>query len=144
MGKSPDELASYVRILYDQFINNCLAAGCPVIIEDTGRLPSEQVLNIQMGRSWTRNSKHLPQPPEMKSEAFDAVPRSVVNLKQWGWTGDYEHSHPDWAKMRDIGERLGLRCGGRWPYNPPHSKPDPGHFQWQQPQSASDEDVSTA
>lgn len=130
MGKDPSELASYVLPLYLQFLAKCEAAGLPCITEDTGRTPDEQQANLAAGRSWTSHSKHLPQPPEMKSEAFDVVPRALVSLKDWGWNGTLEGSDPRWLQMGQIGESIGLRWGGRWPVNPPHSRPDPGHFEY--------------
>jgi hypothetical protein len=130
MGNSIDELASYVQPLCLQFIADCQMAGDPVTIEDTGRDYATQQADIAAGRSWTKNSKHLPQPPEMKSEAFDAVPRSLAILKQWGWYGAIESSDPRWLAMGERGEALGLEWGGRWHNNPPHSRPDPGHFQF--------------
>lgn len=130
MGKDLSELASYVQPLCIQFEADCEAAGIPVTREDTGRDPATQQANIAAGRSWTLNSKHLPQPPEMKSEAFDEVPKVLAAMKQWGWYGTVESSDPRWLQMGEIGERLGLEWGGRWPNNPPHSRPDPGHFQY--------------
>lgn len=130
MGKDPAELASYVLPLYQQFLVNCEAAGLPCITEDTGRTLQEQKVNLAAGRSWTLHSKHLPQPPEMKSEAFDAVPKALVSLKYWGWNGTIETSDPRWLKVGEIGEALGLEWGGRWPVNPPRSRPDPGHWQY--------------
>lgn len=130
MGKEISELASYMQPLCVQFINLCQAAGLPVTIEDTGRDEAQQQENLKAGRSWTQNSRHLPQPPEGKSEAFDAVPKVLLSDKYWGWHGTLENSDPRWLQMGQIGEELGLRWGGRWPNNPPHSKPDPGHFQW--------------
>jgi hypothetical protein len=130
MGKEISELASYVQPVCTQFLADCEAADLPVTIEDTGRDEATQQQNIQAGRSWTLKSKHLPQPPEMKSEAFDAVPKALAVLKFWGWQGTIENSDPRWLQMGVIGEKLGLEWGGRWPNNPPHSKSDPGHFQW--------------
>lgn len=131
MGKGIEELASYLQPLFTSFIEECAKAGLPVVIEDTGRDLGTQQANLLAGRSWTLNSKHLPQPPEMKSEAFDAVPRALLSVKYWGWHGSLDNSDPLWLKMGVIGEGLGLKWGGRWSNNPPHSRPDPGHFQYQ-------------
>lgn len=133
MGRSPDELASYVLPLYEQFLAATLAAGLPCITEDTGRTLEEQRADIAAGRSWTLHSKHLPQPPEGKSEAFDCVPRALVGDKFWGWHGKLANSDPRWLQMGEIGESLGLEWGGRWPVNPPHSRPDPGHLEFVHP-----------
>lgn len=124
MGKDLDELASYMLPLAQDLISQANAAGLDVVIEDTGRTDTEQAQKIALGVSWTTRSKHLPQPPEMKSEAIDLVPRACLYLKYWGWNGTIENSHEDWGKLIAIGESLGLLCGVRFPH------PDPGHFQY--------------
>lgn len=131
MGNSLDELASYVRPLYLAFKQDCQAASLPTRTEDIGRTPQQQAINIGAGRSWTANSKHLPQPPEMLSEAWDEVPTELLAVKFWGWHGTLESSDERWLIMGQIAEKLGLHWGGRWPVNPPHSRPDPGHLQYQ-------------
>jgi len=128
-----NELASYVQPLYLKFKANCQAAGLPTRTEDIGRTVEQQAANITAGRSWTARSKHLPQPPENKSEAWDEVPTDLLTDKFWGWHGTIEASDPRWLQMGQIGEALGLRWGGRWPVNPPHSRPDPGHFEFIHP-----------
>lgn len=124
MGKSLDELASYMRPLAEQLLEQATAAGLDPVVEDTGRTPAEQVTKLSQGVSWTKNSKHLPQPPEWKSEAIDIVPRACMSLKYWGWNGTVENSHPYWSELIDIGTKLGLHSGVNFP------KPDPGHFQY--------------
>lgn len=125
MGKSLDELASYFRPLAEQLITNCSAAGIPVRIQDTGRTVSEQVQKLSIGQSWTTNSKHLPQPPEWKSEAIDVVPEVILveNKKDWDTT------NPVWKRIGKIGESLGLVWGGRWVHIN-NGNGDPGHFQF--------------
>ena len=102
-------------------------------IEDTDRDPATQAADIAAGRSWTKNSRHLPQPPEQKSEAIDCLPTALLSLKLWGWYGTVETSDPRWLQMGEIGEKHGMEWGGRWPVNPPHSRPDPGHLQFHRP-----------
>jgi hypothetical protein len=127
MGKSPDELATYIRSLYFEFVERCEAAGVPVVTEDTGRTVQEQVVKLSQGVSRTTNSRHLPQPPEWKSEAFDVVPKICLPLKYWGWNGSLGTSHPAWKQIIDIGLGLGLNNGYQmWGW-------DPGHFQWKRP-----------
>lgn len=127
MGKSLDELASYFRPQVDQFLAECAAAGIPLTVEDTGRTPEEQAVHLINGTSKTQHSRHLPQPPEDKSEAIDVVPTVCLPMKYWGWTGDPATSHPAWARIIDIGTRLGLSNGYRmWGW-------DPGHFQYNHP-----------
>src|SRR5882724_1584228 len=127
MGKSLSELASYMIPLVDELLSKAEDAGLNPIIEDTGRTPTEQQLKLVSGVSWTSKSKHLPQPPEMKSEAIDIVPRVCIPLKYWGWNGTIENSHPHWGKLIAIGREVGLYCGVDFPHK------DPGHFEFIHP-----------
>ena len=124
MGKDLDELASYMKPLAEELLSQARAAGLDPVVEDTGRTSVEQEQKLALGVSWTPRSKHLPQPPEMKSEAIDVVPRICMSMKFWGWNGDVGTSHPQWGKLIEIGERLGLHCGVHFPVS------DPGHFQY--------------
>jgi hypothetical protein len=124
MGKSFNELASYFRPSAEELFQRATDVGLDPVIEDTGRDVTEQMQKIKDGVSWTAHSRHLPQPPEGKSEAIDIVPRICMTLKYWGWNKDVEHSHPFWGKLIEIGESLGLECGVYFPH------PDPGHFQY--------------
>jgi peptidoglycan LD-endopeptidase CwlK len=120
MGKSLDELASYFRPLAEKLITACEDAGIPVTVVDTGRTPVEQQQKLAQGVSWTEHSKHLPQPPEGKSEAIDLCPTEYLTMKNWNPTG------PLWDHMGAIGESLGLIWGGGW-----LNHRDVGHFQYQ-------------
>jgi len=124
MGKALSELASYMQPLATELFNQASSAGLDPVIEDTGRTPAEQAVKEAQGVSWTSHSKHLPQPPEMKSEAIDIVPGACLRLKFWGWNGTVENSHPHWGQLILIGESLGLESGVHFPH------PDPGHFQY--------------
>jgi hypothetical protein len=124
MGNSIDELASYVQSLCTQFLAEALAAGIDCLLVDTGRTEAQQQQNIANHVSCTENSKHLPQPPEMKSEAFDVAPKAYLAMKGWNPSGPY------WGQLGAIGERLGLFWGGRWT-----KTPDVGHFQYVHPTS---------
>ena len=127
MGNSLDELTSYMQPLAEALLEQATDAGLYPVVEDTGRTPSEQLLKVATGVSSTQHSKHLPQPPEMKSEAIDIVPKECIALKYWGWNGTIENSHPSWGKLIAIGEKLGLHSGVNFPI------PDPGHFQYVHP-----------
>ncbi|SRR6266550_7116782 len=124
MGKSLEELSSYMRPVAEELLRLATEAGLDPVIEDTGRTPTEQEEKINLGVSWTNKSKHLPQPPEGKSEAVDIVPKACMKEKYWGWTGEVETSHPHWAKLIELVESVGLESGVHFPH------PDPGHVQW--------------
>lgn len=133
MGKSMDGLASYFRPLAQQLLDEATAEGLDPVIEDTDRDEATQVQNVKNGVSWTMHSKHLPQPPENKSEAIDIVPRECMALKYWGWNGRIENSHPAWGKLIAIGQKLGLKCGAFFVKivdGKEYPHPDPGHFEY--------------
>lgn len=127
MGKSLSGLASYVRPIVEELLTQATAAGLYPIIEDTDRTEDEQIIKLAQGVSSTRRSRHLPQPPEGKSEAIDIVPKECLPLKYWGWNGTIQNSHPAWGQLIAIGEKLGLHNGQHFPI------PDPGHFQYVHP-----------
>lgn len=135
MGRDLNELASYVQPLANQLLDEAAVQGLNPIVEDTGRTPAEQQIKLSTGVSWTSHSKHLPQPPEQKSEAIDVVPKVCMSLKYWGWNGTIENSHPAWGKLIAIGEKIGFRCGVHFPH------PDPGHFEYVHP-TQSPEDIA--
>lgn len=123
MSRALDDLDSCFKPLAMELIARCVEAGIPVMIIDTLRTPEEQAVAIKNGFSSTMNGKHLPQPPENKSKAIDVCPYLEFQLKgpdklQW------DSTDPVWTRIGLIGEKLGLRWGGRWkqPF-------DPGHFE---------------
>src|SRR6266436_9842103 len=123
MGKELSALASYFRPTVDDFLGQGEAAiGEPLEVIDTDRTPSEQQAKLAQGVSWTHNSKHLPQPPEGKSEAIDVCPRSYMAMKGWNPSGE------KWAILGELGEKLGMFWGGRWNHIN-NGNGDPGHFQ---------------
>jgi|SRR6267142_300506 len=123
MGKDLDELASYMKPLAEELLSQAKAAGLDPVVEDTGRTVEEQDQKLALGISWTLRSKHLPQPPEMKSEAIDIVPRECMSQKFWG------PDNPKWNRLGEIGESLGLFWGGRWTHLN-KGRGDPGHFEY--------------
>src|SRR4051812_45570665 len=108
LGNSLDELSSYMRPLAVKLLSDAAKAGIPCRVVDTGRTPSEQAVKIMYGVSWTENSRHLPQPPEGKSEAVDLVPQEILDEHKSNWSPD----SPLWARLGAIGENLGLTWGG--------------------------------
>jgi hypothetical protein len=127
MGKDLSELATYFLPQVVELLERLTEAGLEPVVEDTGRTFTEQEQKLNLGVSWTTKSKHLPQPPEMKSEAIDIVPRACMAEKFWGWTGEIETSHPHWARMIEIVESLGLKSGVHFPHS------DPGHCEYSHP-----------
>jgi|SRR5579864_1977427 len=135
MGNSLDALASYFRPQVDDFLGRADAAGLDLVVVDTDRTPVEQVQKVILGVSWTQNSKHLPQPPEGKSEAIDVAPQAYLAMKNWNPGGEF------WAQIGALGEACGMFWGGRW-----QTHPDPGHFQYQAPANNAEavQDAATA
>ena len=123
MSRLLDDLDSQFRLKAFELIARCCEAGILVMIITTGRTLEEQRKALENGFSSTMNGKHLPQPPEGKSKAIDVCPYEEFQLHgpdklQWN------SSDPIWTKIGLIGEKLGLRWGGRW------KRPfDPGHFE---------------
>lgn len=125
MGKSLNELASYFRPLAEELLSNCEEVGVPCRIVDTGRSFVEQIDKIKEKRSWTTLSKHLPQLPELRSEAIDIVPEEILEEHKADWDPD----NPLWLKIGVVGEAMGLEWGGRWKHVN-GGKGDPSHFQY--------------
>lgn len=124
MSRALDDLSPRFRPLAMELLARTVEAGIPVLVVDTLRTPAEHAANLAKGVSWTVHSKHL------DGDAIDIVPYSVYDLHgpdklQWD-AGD-----PIWQKLGAIGERLGLRWGGRW------KQKDMGHFEYVERDAAS-------
>jgi hypothetical protein len=108
-------LHPYFRDRIIELIRLCKARGIELAVVETYRTHAKQHEYKSMGRKFTRSgagrSKH------QYGLAVDVVP--IVN-GQAEW-----HDLALWKRIGVIGERLGLRWGGRWrhPF-------DPGHFEW--------------
>ncbi|MEK9722471.1 MAG: M15 family metallopeptidase [Rhodospirillaceae bacterium] len=123
MSRALDDLSPRFKPLAMELLARTVEAGIPVLVVDTLRTPAEHAANLAKGVSWTVHSKHL------DGDAIDIVPYSQYDLHgpdklQWD-AGD-----PIWQRLGAIGERLGLRWGGR--FRPP-AKPDLGHFEYVAP-----------
>jgi hypothetical protein len=96
-------------------IAKCRAKGIELVIVETYRTHAKQHEYKTMGKKYTSSgagrSKH------QYGLAVDVVP-VVDSIAVWNNT-------MLWRKIGAVGEKLGLRWGGRWrkPY-------DPGHFEW--------------
>jgi len=123
MSRKLSDLSTRFRPLAVELIARCTEAQIPLMVLDTLRTMEEQEENIAKGVSWTKNSKHLPQAPEMRAEAIDVAPYAMYQLSgpdklQW------DANDPVWEKIGKIGESLGLVWGGRW-----KNHRDNAHFQ---------------
>lgn len=126
MSRALDDLSPRFRQQVFEFLARCTEAGIHLMIVDTMRTPDEQLANIAKGVSWTMNSKHLPQPSDGLALAIDVAPYSIWQLNgpdklQW------DAKDPVWLKIGEIGEKIGMRWGGR--FKAP-AKPDLGHFEY--------------
>lgn len=122
MSRSLDDLSAEARPLVDKFLAKLTEENIHVMIIDTLRTKAEQEENIKKGVSWTMNSYHLPDNTG-KSNAIDVCPYSVFAL----YGPDkllWEARDPIWDKIGEIGEKVGLKWGGRW------KKKDLGHFEY--------------
>lgn len=123
MSRKLDDLDSRFKPIVFEFLARLTEARIHVIVVDTIRTIEEQRENIKKGVSWTLNSKHLPQPPEMKSQAIDVCPYEQYNLHgpdKLQWNND----DPVWKAIGFVGEALGMNWGGRW------KQKDMGHFEY--------------
>lgn len=120
MSRRLDDLSPRMRPLAIELIARCIEAGILVLIVDTLRTPQEQAAYLEQGVSWTQNSKHL------TGDAIDLAPYEI--WMQYGPDKiNWDHENPAWARMGHIGERVGLRWGGRW------RQRDMGHFEYLPP-----------
>lgn len=117
MSRALDDLDPRFKPLAIELLARCVEAQLPVLIIDTLRTPAEHQANLARGVSWTTHSKHL------DGLAIDVCPFLQYQLHgqdklQW------DASDPVWQKLGAIGEKLGLRWGGRW------QQRDLGHFEY--------------
>jgi hypothetical protein len=110
-----NSLHPYFRDQIIELIRQCKAKGIELAIVEAYRTPSKQNEYRSMGKKYTRSSGGFSK--HQYGLAIDVVP-IVDSVAEW-------HNAALWKKVGTVGERLGLRWGGRWrhPY-------DPGHFEW--------------
>lgn len=116
MSRRLDDLESRFRLVVFEFLARLVEAGIPVMVIDTLRTPAEHAANLAAGRSWTQHSKHL------DGLAIDVCPYDQFLLRgpdKLAWNSE----DGTWQKIGVIGERLGMRWGGRW------QQKDMGHFE---------------
>jgi len=108
-----------------ELLARCTEQGIQVAIVDTLRTPEEHAANLKTGASRTKHSKHL------DGEAIDICP-----YETWQAHGadklNWDTSDPTvWFALGAIGERLGLRWGGRFrPLDKNGLGWDAGHFEY--------------
>lgn len=122
MSRALNDLTYPLKMLAFELIARCAEEQICLLIVDTLRTPQEQEENLRRGVSWTPRSKHLPG-SDGKSRAIDVVPYEIYTLAKGGDKLQWDNNHPAWQKIGEIGEKLGLRWGGRW------AQRDMGHFE---------------
>lgn len=110
-----DALHPYFRDKIKELIRICNEKGIELAVVETYRTHAKQHEYKTMGKKYTSSgagrSKH------QYGLAVDVVP-IVDSVAVWD-------NMVLWRKVGTVGEKLGLRWGGRW------RKPfDPGHFEW--------------
>jgi hypothetical protein len=108
-------LHPYFRDKVEALITGCKALGITLAVVETYRTHAKQAEYFAMGKKYTST-------PGGKSRhqfglAVDVVPM-VDSMAVW-------NNNKLWRKIGVVGERLGLRWGGRW-----RVVYDPGHFEW--------------
>lgn len=117
MSRRLDDLDPRCRVLAVELLARLVEAQIHVLIVDTMRTPEEHAANLKKGVSWTTHSKHL------DGLAIDICPYEQYQLHgpdKLEWNG----GDPVWLKIGVIGEKIGLRWGGRWKVK------DLGHFEY--------------
>lgn len=113
MSRALNDLDPRFQPIAFELIARCAEKGIALIVVDTLRTEAEQDWLIAHNRSWTKNSRHLPQMPSNKSLAMDCGIYEQYLLRgkdklQW------DTNDPAWQIYGEIAESLGLRWGGRW------------------------------
>lgn len=100
-----DKLCPCIRDLALKLRVECLRAGFSITIYETLRMMDRQQLYVSEGVSWTMTSRHLAQPPNSLSLAFDSAPSQYMKMKHWNPDG------PLWDELGRISVALGLKWG---------------------------------
>jgi len=116
MNRSLDALHPDFKAKAIELLARAAEAGYPLMIIETLRTPEEHAANLAAGRSWTQHSKHL------DGLAMDVAPYATYQLHGANKL-DWDAADPVWQTLGEIGEKLGLRWGGRW------QQKDMGHFE---------------
>lgn len=111
MSKRLDDLSAAFQLTAFELLARCVEAGIQITIIDTLRSEAEHKANLAAGTSWIKRSKHR------DGLAIDIAP--TVLLREKGWSP----ASPLWQQIGEIGERVGMKWGGRW------KQKDLGHFE---------------
>lgn len=108
-------LHPYFRDKVMELISICKSKGIELAVVETYRTVAKQNEYKHLGKIYTRSSGGRSR--HQYGLAVDVVP-IIDSVASW-------HNESVWRKVGAVGEKLGLRWGGRWrhPY-------DPGHFEW--------------
>lgn len=114
-------LHPHVRALAEAFLAACGPAGLDVRIIETYRPDERQAALYAIGRTTNLHLRPVTNAKPGESLhgyrlAFDAAP-FIAGQPAWDRTDLF-------TQMGEIGERVGLRWGGRW------RTPDRPHFEW--------------
>lgn len=104
-SRDPAKLCPCVRSRWEKVVDLLENEHVFLSTISTIRTPEEQEVYLKRGTSWTRNSKHLPQPPNGLSLAVDVCPVELLTTKYWS------PSSPLWAKVGAAALEVGLRWG---------------------------------
>lgn len=127
MDTTLDSLDPIFKPLAVLLLARLVEARLPVLISNTRRTDGEQAAAIATGNSHVQHSKH------QDGLAIDVVPYTIYALH-----GDqkllWDTHDLVWVKIGAVGEKLGLRWGGRFaPVNALGIGWDPGHFEYVSP-----------
>lgn len=113
--KDLNALCPCVRRLFLDVYEAMKLREIPLSVIETARDLERQRYYKLIGSSKTLKSSHLPQPPNGKSLAVDAAPKSVLLLKNWGAPlKKGAPPHPDWLAYTAEARSAGLLCGADW------------------------------
>ena len=104
-SRDPLKLCPCVRAKWVEFVTRVQFA---VVLIETLRDAERQAYYRAIGVSRTVKSKHLPQPPNGLSLAFDVCPKDYLRMKGWNPGG------PLWSALSGYGVDAGLYWGGDW------------------------------
>lgn len=123
MNRTLDVLAARFKPLAMELLARCIEMGLMVMIVNTLRTDAEQAVAVASGHSQVAHSKH------QDGLAIDICPYDIYQLHgsdKLRW----DASDPAWKVIGAIGEKLGLRWGGRFhPLDHDGLGWDPGHFE---------------